>query len=271
MVSFPDPQGPNTVRAPYSTMYTHFDFQKPKSALKDSTDLPQWAKMSRKTITSPQMAQYFGMVKCVDDNVGRILNILKETNQLQKTIIVFTSDHGDLCGEHGKDNKGNPLEASAKIPFLLHYPGKVPVKTIINEALSTVDFLPTILSLMHVPTAGLEQGRDASGLFINSMAPAGWHDVIFVRGTGRRDNKPDINWLAAVTDRYKLIYSPQDVPWFFDLEVDPNELVNHYQNPEYQKVISDLSKSIIDYGEKYNDPRVHVAKFMMEIEQAMKQ
>ena len=271
MVSYPDPHGPNTVRAPYDTMYTHFDFQKPKTAFKDSTGLPQWAKMSKKTITSPQMAQYFGMVKCIDDNVGKIIRTLKKNGQLENTIIVFTSDHGDLCGEHGKDNKGNPLEASAKIPFLIHYPDKINRGTVIHEALSTVDFLPTIMNLMEVPISKMAQGRDVSQLFTTGSAPENWDDVIFIRGTGQRDNKPDINWLAAVTDRYKLIYSPKDDPWLFDLEEDPYELINHYQDPRYKITISELSKSIIEYGEKYNDSRVHVTKFRTELDLAIKQ
>ena len=167
MVSFPDPHGPNTVRFPYDTMFNHFDFKKPATALKDSTGLPQWARMSQKTISGPQMSKYFGMVKSIDDNVGKIFKVLMETGQLENTMIVFTSDHGDLCGEHGRDNKGNPFEASAKIPFLLYYPGNVIEGLVINQALGTVDFLPTILSLMHVPTMGTEQGRDASELFLN--------------------------------------------------------------------------------------------------------
>jgi len=270
MISYPDPHGPNTVRAPYDTMFNHFDFQKPATAFKDSTGLPQWAKMAKSTISSAEMAKYFGMVKCIDDNVGKILNALRETGQIQHTIVVFTSDHGDLCGEHGKDNKGNPLEASAKIPFLLHYPGRVPANTIIDVALSTVDFLPTILALMDVQTSGLEQGRDASDLFRTGEAPDGWHDVIFMRGTGRRDNKPDINWLAAITDRYKLIYSPNDQPWLFDLQTDPNELVNQFSNAEYVNVISDLSKSILEYGEKCNDPRVKHDKINEELRTSIK-
>ena len=119
---------------------------------------------------------------------------------------------------------------------------------------------------MKIPTAGLEQGRDASVLFLTGKAPAVWEDVVFIRGTGKRDNKPDINWLAAFTDRYKLIYSPTSQPWLFDHEKDPDELINYYNDPAYKDVISDLSRSIIEYGEKYNDPRVHMNKIRSELE-----
>ena len=65
------------------------------------------------------MPPYYGMVKCIDDNVGRIIEALRKRELLDRTIIVFTSDHGDLCGEHGRLNKGVPYEGSARIPFLI--------------------------------------------------------------------------------------------------------------------------------------------------------
>jgi len=269
MVSLPDPHGPNTVRAPYDTMYTHFDFQKPKTAFKDTTGLPTWAKMSKKTINSHQMAQYFGMVKCIDDNVGKIVDALKKTNQLSNTIIVFTSDHGDLCGEHGKDNKGNPLEASAKIPFILQYTGVVREGLIIDQALSTVDFLPTIINLMGFSTVGLDQGRDASCLFNEKEAKDTWEDLICIRGTGKRNNLPDINWLAAVTDQYKLVYSPASEPWLIDLTADPDEITNQFKDSKYQPVITELTNSMLEYGKKFEDPRIHHEKMRGEMEMAI--
>ncbi|HIC62749.1 MAG TPA: sulfatase, partial [Gemmatimonadetes bacterium] len=63
-------------------------------------------------------------------------------------MIVFTSDHGDLCGEHGRLNKGVPYEGSARIPFLVSCPGKLPAGTTVKEALGTVDFFPTALKLL---------------------------------------------------------------------------------------------------------------------------
>ena len=94
------------------------------------------------------MSRYFGMVKCIDDNVGKILAALRAAGVAERTIVMFTSDHGDMCGEHGRVNKGIPLEGSARIPFLISYPGKIKPGTVIHEALNNVDFKPTILALM---------------------------------------------------------------------------------------------------------------------------
>jgi arylsulfatase A-like enzyme len=252
MVSYPDPHGPNTVRAPYDTMFNHLNFEKPRTSNKPDAGLPSWGRKAKNTISAGNMAKYFGMVKCIDDNVGRLIDTLRQHDLLDNTIVVFTADHGDLCGEHSRDNKGVPYEASAKIPLVLYYPAKVPAGTLVHEALSSVDFLPTVLKLMEIPTSGEEQGRDASVLFMTGRAPSEWHDVAFFRGTGDSDK----NWLAAVTRRYKVVYSPKDDPWLFDLEEDPDELMNYYQNTAYKEILRDLAQSLLDYGQRYQDARV---------------
>ena len=108
------------------------------------------------------MPKYFGMVKCIDDNVGRILHLLEQTGALDQTLIVFTLDHGDLCGEHGRLNKGHPYEGSARIPFLMRYPSEIPPGTRIGIALSCVDFLPTINGVLDLQISEVLNGRDAS-------------------------------------------------------------------------------------------------------------
>jgi arylsulfatase A-like enzyme len=269
MLSYPDPHGPNTVRSPYDTMYNHHDFQVPHTNGKSEENLPTWAKKANKTISKNGMSKYFGMVKCIDDNVGRIIELLEKENILKNTIVVFTSDHGDLCGEHGRDNKGVPYEASAKIPFLLYYPAKVQANTVINEALTCVDFMPTILGLMNITDAPKVQGRNASILFEANSSKDDWEDIAFFRGHGQRVERTDINWLGAVTDRYKLIYAPNDVPWLIDLEKDPDELVNQFGNSEYREVVKELSGKIVEYGRKNSDPRTEMEEFRIELEVAM--
>jgi len=254
MVSYPDPHGPNTVRAPYDTMYDHVTFVKPYTAGKSTTGLPSWGTKAASTISSQALAKYFGMVKCIDDNVGRILETLSQLNLMENTIVVFTADHGDLCGEHSRDNKGVPYEASAKIPMVLYYPDRVPAGTLVHEALSCVDFLPTVLSLMDVPCPDQAEGRDASDLFITGQAPDNWDDIAFFRGTGT----PASGWLAAVTRQYKVVYAPNDDPWFFDLERDPDELINYYGDRAYSGVIWHLAESLLVYGRRYQDDRVNV-------------
>jgi len=262
MVSFPDPHGPDTVRPPYDTMFQHQTYRVPRTFDKPDENLPSWGK---KAGGFNGMASYYGMVKCIDDNVGKILDALRCHDLMDRTIVVFTSDHGDLRGEHHRQNKGVPYEGSAKIPMVVYYPDKIKAGTVIDEALGCVDFLPTILGLMGVETAGKEQGRDASVLLTTGKAPAGWKGVTFLRGTGRNGE----GWLAAVSDRFKLIYSSADDPWLFDLENDPDELVNVFSEAAYRETVRELSREIVAYGKKYHDPRVDNPKIKADLDWAV--
>lgn len=245
MVSLPDPHGPDTVRAPYDTMYADQTYQQPRSAKKPDEGLPSWGKKQQGNYN---MSKYYGMVRCIDDNTGKIINALREGGILDRTIVVFTSDHGDLRGEHHRHNKGVPYEASTRIPFLVHFPGKVKPGTVIKEALTSVDFQPTILKLMGYKTSGAEEGRDVSQLFTAGKAPDDFTDVAFVRGTGQQQG-----WLSVITDRYKLVYSPVDPPWLFDLDRDPDEVTNFFEHAGYRDVVQQLATHLRDYSKKHND------------------
>lgn len=250
MLSIPDPHGPNKVRAPYDEMYTHMRFEQPHSMTAALKQAPKWNGKIKKQVSKlnqKSMAQYFGMVKCIDDNVGRILKFLKDEGLDKNTIVVFTSDHGDLMGEHARHNKGLPYEASACIPFIIKYPGKVKPGKIIKTAYSTVDFAPTILKMMEVEEELPEfHGQDVSEDFLNAQSHKDNDRIIYITNAASR-------WVAAVNDRYKLILSPTDSPWLFDLGKDPDELINFFNDPAYKEVadrfVKELTKQMIQFGE----------------------
>jgi len=251
MVSIPDPHGPDTVRKPYDTMYAERTYKQPRTFDVEGRRVPNWGKPAG---GFNGMAKYYGMVKCIDDNVGKILGALRKLGLIDNTIVVFTADHGDLRGEHHRQNKGVPFEGSAKIPFVIYYPAKIKGATVIDETLGCVDFLPTVLSLMGVETAGTEEGRDASELFTKAKPPADWKDIAFIRSTGGPNIKT--NWIAAVTSRYKLIYSNVDDPWLFDLEKDPDELENFFAESAYRQTVRELSHDLLEYARKFKDPYI---------------
>jgi len=250
MVSFPDPHGPNTVRAPYDTMYQSVEVPIPVSLHPAAEQIPAWGRPQKNVGEESLrriMPPYYGMVKCIDENVGKILATLRRNGLLENTAVVFTADHGDLCGEHGRLNKGVPFEGSAKIPFVIYFPGKVPAGLVVPQALGTVDFAPTILALLELPVPPVMEGRDASRLLMGKQ-PADWDEVTFVRST------PGHSWLAAVTDRYTLVYSQADRPWLYDLEDDPHELLNRFDDPKYRPVVRRLTEALVDYCRRYQDP-----------------
>ena len=267
MVSFPDPHGPNTVRKPYDTMYKDVKVPIPVSVNKPRSQTPRWAagdpKITADTVRL-LMPKYYGMIKCLDDNIGRILDALRENGQIDNTIIVFTSDHGDLCGEHGRLNKGVPYEGSARIPFLFYCPGKIPAGTIVNQALSCVDFVPTLFALTGDKLPKGVDGRDASALFRGSKNQ--WEDIAFIRSTST--GKP---WLAAITDRYKIIYSALGDPWLFDLKTDPDELHNAFTKPNAQRIVKRLTAKLAAYTKDHNDPYGNNARIKADMARVLSQ
>ncbi len=246
-LSLPDPHGPNTVRKPYDEMFADMAIRPPLS-FSMSKDNPAWARGgggdSAAQFNPSLMATYFGMVRCIDDSIGELLATLEELQLTDKTIVVFTSDHGDLCFEHGRLNKGNPYEGSAKIPMLIAAPGLIPAGTRVDQALGTVDFAPTLLTLLGKTPPVETDGRDASQL-LTAKEVADWDDVAIIASSGLKPS-----WIAAISDRFKLILSVSEQPWLFDLEQDPDELRNSIKLPEHADVVRMLASRIRDHAEK---------------------
>jgi arylsulfatase A-like enzyme len=257
MLSLPDPHGPNVVRAPYDTMYARFKFQEPPTFHKTAeqrqifrTYVHDHNFIWEGALDQKEMANYFGMVKNIDDNVGRLLDYLQEAGLAENTIVVFTSDHGDLMGEHRRHNKSIPLEASAKVAFLLRYPGRVPAGKRIHKALTSADFAPSILTLMGFEGALPHvHGRDSAELFLSGDRAVHSDAITYIRQSDLA-----AEWVAAVSDRYKLTLSTADWPWFVDLEQDPSELTNLYRDPAYARLVEQFTGSLRDLMEATDDP-----------------
>jgi len=255
MISIPDPHGPDVVRKPYDEMYDKFEFKSPETmtaALLSNPAVPKWADDEFNKVYSlnqKNMKAYFGAVKLIDDKVGELLAFLDRRNLKNKTIIVFTSDHGDMLGEHSKVNKGLPYKASVSVPFIIRYPGQIkPAKTI-HTPYSTVDFAPTILSMMGIHNKNMIfNGTDASIELLSNSSESTLINkkTYFTDDTGQ--------WASVCTFRYKLVVSLDDKPWLFDQLKDPNELVNYYMEEEYKNISNELITFLIDEMVKFKDP-----------------
>lgn len=250
VVSYPDPHGPNTVRAPYDHKYDHLRFLEPRTYGRRDLPIPGWlggAKNHAK-FRGDQMSRYFGMVKCIDDNVGRLLESLEESARLDSTIILFTSDHGDLCYEHDRLNKGNPYEGSARVPMLVRYPRRLEPGSVYRQPVGTVDFTPTLLGLAQIQTDARFEGRDVSSRLRGESNPSET-EMIFLRNSGN-----SAQWLAALDARYKLVLSVADRPWLFDSETDPDELLNFFGRPGTAEATGRLAAALQRYAQDSRDP-----------------
>ncbi|MCX6326954.1 MAG: sulfatase [Bacteroidia bacterium] len=259
-LSYPDPHGPDLVRPPYDQMYTNLPYVAPANYYVNGENAPSWAKPEKNA--GIDQSQYFGMVKCIDDNIGRLLKYLKSEKLIENTVIIFTSDHGDLRAEHHRENKGVPLEASAKVPLIISYPARIPSGAVVNKVFNTVDFAPTILSFLNQKAPAEMQGRNFADLLTNPVNQKDWEDITFMRSTGLGNTG---NWVAAVTSRYKLILSKNDEPWLIDLQEDPYELINFISKPEMEPVVKELAKQLSNYAQKRNDPFLQGTKMAEDL------
>ncbi|WP_282135720.1 sulfatase family protein [Seonamhaeicola maritimus] len=251
MISLPDPHTPNIVRAPYDTMFDHLQFEKPKTMKVAKENFPKWVEPSGKNsadhLEQHKMQGYFGMVKCIDDNVGRLLKFLDDNNLADNTIVVFTSDHGDLMGEHRRHNKGLPYETSAKVPFVIRYPKKIDKGITIQKALTMVDFAPTVLGLMNMPQIPESEGLNASNDLANTTKDLIDDRITYITSSAG-------NWVCGLNNRYKLVLSKKDSPWLFDLVIDPDEIVNFYNQKGYEQISKEIKSELIRQLKTYNDP-----------------
>lgn len=260
VLSYPDPHGPNSVRAPYDHMYDDLPYAAPRTYGRRDVK-PKWvAAKNHPVFRGEDMSTYFGMVKCLDENIGRLVQQMEKSGQLDNTLIIMTSDHGDLCYEHDRQNKGNPYEGSARVPMILRHPGQIAAGEYYTKPIGSVDVTPTVMGLLNLKADPADHGRDLSkelvdaskAAEIGAAADGSMEAVTFLRIGGK-----DARWIAAVDSRYKLVLSVDDEPWLFDAKEDPDELQNLYGTPGTDAVSNRLAVALRDYGKRTEDPHLN--------------
>lgn len=250
MMAIPDPHGPYEVREPYASLFKPEDMAAPETF--DQHDLPDWAardqryaldNKNREAHLQHDIAQYFGMVKHIDDCLGRLLSHLEHRGILDHTILVFTSDHGEYLGEHGLSGKNKIYESAYRVPMLVRWPEKIPAGLRVRQHISLLDFSPTILGLMGVEASGREQGRDASALLCGQQTS--WDDIAFI--VAERPRR-----LGAFTQRFELAHIDGGQSVLFDRQNDPLQINNLADAPEHAATVSELTQRV----------REHVASFI---------
>ncbi len=109
-----------------------------------------------------EIAAYYAAITALDDQVGRLLNTLKECGLDENTIILFTSDHGDMLGSHGMRRKRKPHDESARIPGIMRWPSSIPQGQVVDTLFSHIDMPPTLLALTNTEIPKEMQGSDLS-------------------------------------------------------------------------------------------------------------
>jgi len=183
---------------------------------------------------------YFGNCTYVDNQVGKLLQTLKDCHLDKNTIIVFSGDHGDMLGERGLWYKMSWFENSARVPLIVHYPQVFQARKV-KESVSTMDLFPTFLDLVG---SHLEPLLPVDG---QSLYPALVGYKLRDEAIGEYMGESSITPVIMIRrGRYKYTYSLVDPPQLFDLESDPQELENlaESSDPKIVKVSAGFSKEV---------------------------
>jgi arylsulfatase A-like enzyme len=161
-----DPWDANNVPPDYAELYR--DVKLPKRPNYSETPDPYADNWARPPANYPQLVDsfqkaYYAQTANIDWNVGRIVKALEEQGLAKNTILVFTSDHGEMFGAHGRRAKYIFYEEAARVPFLVRWPEHIRPKQVSDAMLGTPDIMPTLLSMLGLPIPRAVEGTDLSG------------------------------------------------------------------------------------------------------------
>lgn len=260
-VSFPDPHHPFNPPGKYWDMYDPEDFDVPGNFDNDPGNrLLRWLRHEQGTVRNlhmgpnpvsrrevqEAMALTAGMITMIDDAVGEILAALRDNGLAENTIVVFTSDHGELMGDHGLLFKG-PLhfQSVIRVPMIWSDPRQEqPLRS--DHLASTMDFAPTILSQAGAtPYHGI-QGIDLSNVF--SGGALGRSGLLIEEDTHEPlcfGAPPRVRTVQTERYRMSLIIGEQ-MGELYDLQEDPDETDNRFQDPAYAGTRAELMEQLVD-------------------------
>ena len=253
-VSFTHPHSPYITTQHYWDMYDHDDVKMPtvpQMELDEMDPMSRWLhyahggdlhNISDENIHDARHA-YYGMCTYIDDKVGHLLDTLEDLGLEDDTVVVFTSDHGEMLGERGMWFKQTFYESSVTVPMIIKVPGMKSQERV-KELVSLVDLLPTFMDIAtegKVPDPVTTQDG-------NSLLPLmqgneeSWNNRVISEYTGEGVIAP---CRMLRRDNIKFIYTHGHPDLMYDLDNDPHELNNLIGNPDYLEIAEQLKVELL--------------------------
>jgi arylsulfatase A-like enzyme len=168
----------------------------------------------------------------LDRSIGEIIKKLKETGELDNTVVIFLSDNGKHWGEHRMDTKSTAYEEVIKVPFAIRYPALVPAPYTEEGLVANIDIAPTIYELSETRMPEVIDGLSLVDLLSGNGE---WRSNLLLEAWPDRGH-----WTAVHTGQYVYIETVDDISEFYNLVNDPFELENAINDPQYQSIIAEL-------------------------------
>jgi len=224
---------------------------------------------------------YYAQTTFIDEQFGRILDALKDAGLEESTLVVFTSDHGDMHGSHGVYKKGWPWDESLRVPMIARWPGRIPAGARAQFPIATVDLMPTLLGLCGLEPQAAD-GVDCSAgmidptravqesVLISNPCPA---HVLDTRGD---DMVPDykgrrMEYRGVRTLRHTYIET-LDGPWLlYDNVQDPYQLRNLVDSPEHaqlrEQLRTDMWEHLRKVGDRFEPKEAYYSRFGIDVDE----
>lgn len=247
-LDFPEPHLPCQPVAQFADMY------KPE-------DVPMWRSFSDEFINKPYIqkqqlynwniqdytwedwapivARYYGIISQVDDAIGKVLDVLDEMGIAENTVVIYTPDHGDMCGGHRMMDKHYVMyEDIVKVPMIIRWPGRIRQGMVCSEFVyNFLDLPPTILEMVGLKPKEFFHGRSMLPL-LRGEEVCDWRKEAVSTYNGQQFGLYTQRMIRY--DNWKYIWNTTDVDELYDLEKDPNELYNLIYDESCGQVIADL-------------------------------
>jgi len=212
---------------------------------------------------------YMRCVASIDDNVGRMLDYLDAEGLTENTVVIYTSDQGMFLGEHDYYDKRWMFEESLRMPFVIRYPKEIRAGSANDDIILNIDFAPLFLDLAGEKTPSDMQGRSFREN-LKASTPPDWRKSMYYRYWMNRGKHNVPAHYGIRTTRYKLVFfyglrldnnpagfgkGESMLPGMelYDLEKDPEELSNVYNDPEYADVVRELKAELLRLKEECKD------------------
>lgn len=199
---------------------------------------------------------YYAMVKNIDYNVGRIMDYLKENGLEENTIVVFTSDHGEMLGSQGRVYKMVPYTESVDVPLVFYWKGKVQAGKESNSLYTPIDHMPTLLSLAGIEIPRFADGQDLSHLILGHEGPER-EEALMMQFSSHWDycltKAPWKEWRAVKTKQYTYVKWIDGKEELYDDMNDPYQMKNLIDNDNHVEKLKELREEMKKLLIKAND------------------
>ena len=221
----------------------------PAQTPQDIMGIEEFAPIDPGTYDARRMvAAYYAQIELIDDQVGRMLDALEASGQRENTIVIFTSDHGEMLGDHGLLWKGCRFyEALVHVPLIFSWPGHFQAGLCSDALVELTDIVPTLYEAIGMAIPASVQGKSLVPLLTGQVPPNVHRDFVRSEYHDALD-RPHASHANMLFDgRYKLVvYHGQPVGELYDLEDDPHEFRNLWDDPNAQEAKYERMKRLFD-------------------------